>query len=41
MSFANSNAQLVKKAGKIIHLLGAETLTPEEARKALGLVKHD
>jgi uncharacterized protein (DUF849 family) len=36
-----SNAQLVERACEIIHLLGAEILTPEEARQTLGLVKHD
>jgi len=36
-----TNAQLVEKACKIIHLLGAEILTPEEARQTLELVKHD
>ncbi len=36
-----SNAQLVEKACGIIHRMGAEILTPEKARKVLGLVKHD
>jgi len=35
-----TNAQLVERACKIIHLMGAEIMTPEEARQTLGLVKH-
>jgi uncharacterized protein (DUF849 family) len=34
---AQSNAQLVEKAGQIVRLLGGELATPAEAREIMGL----
>jgi len=35
-----TNAQLVERAREIIERMGARILTPEEARKKLGLKKQ-
>ena len=35
-----TNAQLVEKAIRIVEDLGVTTMTPEETRKKLKLVKH-